>query len=724
MAELSYTVKRVVFTLLLFALLVPTKMSGQTTPTLIPSGKYKITIDLKECSTPTLSKGDTLYLRKFSWDDLSGIIIDSAILDRKLRASFVGPTYPIATYPNKEKFIFTAGQYNIYAKRGGTLLRILYSSSDGNSVKESYRAIPSEKRFQQYERVKGKREKKISENDIIIPLQYYNRLRILAAVSSDKELKEKAIHYLSKYDKNYQKQLAFQAEKEVPNSLAAMLLNKLQVLNSDLQDNSKKIALADERILYTSTGMSALRDLFTAASLRPDVAESIIDYLLTNRYLTYEPLKNAIISKTFEYFSTSKMMADASGAVYVAKKYILPDETNPLHSEASYYVLTNESTLLGKTAPPLALKDTANTVQDLSQMRGETTIIYFFSDDCNYCKEETPRLVELLNQYSSAPINLYTVYTGTDEKKWKEYLNENFTITNPLVIRTDVADLSRESDFPVSYGVVSTPKMFLLDYNQRIIGRNLRTSSLNTLLQSKEQTYQKQIQLLSDIFPQSKDLSFGDKDIAFAKATVDKILSQLYMPRDEETIRLTYLYLASSNYYPNQEAAAYLGEKYICGKMDEWKGNIFAERVCDAVRIFKMNKLGEKATDVQLYDIADNPASLLWGESKKVLFFYSTTCGVCSDFLESIKKSYWKYGKKVSFTGIYVGSNKKDWRHYVNENNLVFRQLYDKEQLGGLAEKYDISSVPHIYLLDGDNTVIAKDISADYLATLLEETKK
>lgn len=704
MAKLSYTVKRVIFTLLLFALLVPAKLSGQATPTLIPSGKYKITIDLKECSTPTLSKGDTLYLRKFSWDDYNGIIIDSAILDRKLKATFVGPTYPITTYPAQEKGIFTAGEYIISAKRGGQLFKIFYSSSAGNDFKENYRALPSEKRFQEFERVKGKREKKISENDIIIPLQFYSRL--------------------AKYDKNYSKQLAFQAEKEVPNSLASLLLNELHL---PFSDNGKKIALADERILYTSSGMRAYMTMLSSASIKPEISESLIDYLLTNRYLTYEPLKNAIIKMAFDHFSKSKMMADASAAVYVAKKYILsPESSAPseLKNEASYYVTVNEGTLLGKTAPALALKDTTNTVQELSNTRGETTIIYFFSDDCNYCKEETPRLVELLNQYSFAPINLYTVYTGTDEKKWKEYLNEKFTITNPLVIRTDVADINRESNFPVSYGVVSTPKMFLLDYNQRIIGRNLRTSSLNTLLKSNEQTAQKQIKLLTDIFPRSKDLSFGNEDIVLAKATVDKILSQLYMPRDEELIRITYLYLASSGYYPNQEAAAYLGEKYICKKMDEWKGNIFAERVCDAVRVFKMNKLGEKATDVQLYDIADNPASLLWGDKKKVLFFYSTTCGVCSEMLESIKKSYWKYGNKVSFTGIYVGSNKKDWRHYVNEHNLLFRQLYDREQLGCLAEKYDISSVPHIYLLDSDNTVIAKDISADDLAKLLEETIK
>ena len=66
----------------------------------------------------------------------------------------------------------------------------------------------------------------------------------------------------------------------------------------------------------------------------------------------------------------------------------------------------------------------------------------------------------------------------------------------------------------------------------------------------------------------------------------------------------------------------------------------------------------------------------------------------------------------------------RGWIQYVAKNNIKFRQLYDKEQLGSLAEKYDISSVPHIYLLDRDNTVIAKDISAEDLAAILEETIK
>lgn len=715
MKKLSYTVKRVILTLLLFALLMPAKVSGQTSPTLIPSGKYKISIDLSSYNGDDTLFGATLYLKKRYWNSEEGILLDSARVDKKNKALFLGPLYPLCQYPDKEPNIFTAGQYDIYLK-GKVLFSFLYSSMDGKNFKESFRAIPSEIGFQQYERVKGRKEKTISENDIFLNVQFHTKLKSLEESDST------ARKLLKGYDKAFLVQEAFKARKDLPNSLICMMLNDLSLLGTE---ERRAIALADERILYTLFGRNALDSRLLGASLYPENAKIIVDQILKNRYLTYAPLRMATLKRVFEYFAGSKYMNDASTGVYVAKNYILKEkDLDPtLTSEAAYYVTVNEATLVGKKLPQLSLKDTSGVIRSISELMGENSIIYFYSDDCNYCKEETPKLIEILDNYKFSPLNLFTVYTGTDRTKWKEYVMENFSTTNPFVFWTHTADIERESDFPVSYGVTSTPKMFLADHNLRIKGRNLKSSSLRQLLERDETLADLQKTLLTVLFPEKE--SFSSSDIDSALISVENICKEDKLIQDKEFIRTAYINLASSDYYPNQEAAAYLGERVICSQKEKWEDTVFTSRVCDAVRIFNMNKLGEKAAEVQLYDIADIPASLLGGEGKiKVLFFYKTTCGVCTNMLESINKSYSKFGKKVSFTGVYVGKEKSAWIQYVAKNNIKFRQLYDKEQLGGLAEKYDISSVPHIYILDKDNRVIAKDISAEDLATILEEIIK
>lgn len=718
MKKLSYTVKRVILTLLLFALLMPAKVSGQTSPTLIPSGKYKISVELANDADHTLAKGTLLYLKKMYWGAENGVIIDSARLDKNLKANFIGPIFPIGKYTQQEPQLFTAGQYDICLEEDA-LFSFLYSSIEGKNFKESFRAIPSESGFQEYERVAGKREKKASENGIFLPVQFYSKLKTLQE-SEDKNIAGKARELSKRYEQTYLLQQAFQAKKDLPNSLIYIMLNDLSLPDAE---ERVPIALADERILYTRFGKNSLLSRIPLASLiKPQVAA---DQFLNNKYLTYAPLKQATYKALFDYYAHSKYMHDASMGVYVAKNYILKEkDLDPaLTAEAAYYVTVNEGTLLGNKLPSLSLKDTSGVLRNISELMGENSIIYFYSDDCNYCKEETPKLIEILDNYKFSPLNLFTVYTGTDRTKWKEYVMENFSTTNPFVFWTHTADIERESDFPVSYGVTSTPKMFLADHNLRIKGRNLKSSSLRHLLERDETLADLQKTLLTVLFPEKE--SFSSSDIDSALISVENICKEDKLIQDKEFIRTAYINLASSDYYPNQEAAAYLGEKVICSQKEKWEDTVFTSRVCDAVRIFNMNKLGEKAAEVQLYDIADLPASLLGGDGKlKVLFFYKTTCGVCTRMLESINKSYSKFGKKVSFTGVYVGNEKSTWVQYVAKNNIKFRQLYDKEQLGGLAEKYDISSVPHIYILDKDNRVIAKDISAEDLATILEEIIK
>jgi hypothetical protein len=46
--------------------------------------------------------------------------------------------------------------------------------------------------------------------------------------------------------------------------------------------------------------------------------------------------------------------------------------------------------------------------------------------------------------------------------------------------------------------------------------------------------------------------------------------------------------------------------------------------------------------------------------------------------------------------------------------------LWDKDGNGGLRNLYDAESVPSIYLLDKNNTVIAKDITPETLQLLLD----
>ena len=468
----------------------------------------------------------------------------------------------------------------------------------------------------------------------------------------------------------------------------------------------------------------ALLELLKRLELAPDrYAYNAVDKLLTNPNSTDSTLKQTVAKECYNFFKESKIMGKESIAVYIAKNYFLSGKIEASDSELgemAYFVTVNEGTLLGKKAPQLSLKDTSGSVIELGSRLGEYTIIYFWSDNCPFCKAETPKLMEFADNFTFAPLNIYCVYTGTDSKAWKREINEQFATQNPFAIITHVADIERDSRFPVDYGVTSTPKLFLLNAAHRVIGRKLTTATLKELLKSEEERALLRYDMLKVIFP-NEAIADGLSDTSERFRNAERICQEL--AEDEESIKQMYLYLIGSDYYPNQLTAAYIGEKYICGRKESWEDSVFANNVCLAIEQFNKNRLGERAADLNLRDISDMPAQLLQkvDDGKyQVLFFYNTTCSICTQMLPKLNQLYSKYGSKAKFTGIYIGDNISSLRSYIAKNRIGWRQLWGGENREELGKKYDTETVPHIYLLNSQHIVIAKDIDVTELESLLQ----
>ncbi|MBP5517502.1 MAG: redoxin domain-containing protein [Bacteroidales bacterium] len=687
-----------------------------------PSGVYDIRLDCSDWFKYQNSKhfgdfavGRLVYLKKYSWGKL--VTIDSAVVNKKGIVSFKGLVYPLDLSKDQNN-LFTSGQYQIYHPHWEKVNNFFYSPSNGGNFKETFVLYEGSnnggnKYLQNGEvwRKKPRRDKYGPENDI-----YLHSCQLMDSVSEYGRMG---------YSPNFQVLLQ-KAKKEAPNSLAAIYLSfKVRDLGAGAEDRMADIA--DERLYYTEFGKQILDIFLDKFKLSTEsVRNMAIDYLMENRYLTDPKMRAATAMECFRRYSSSIVMGCEGSAVYVAEKYIIGnnDISEKDRAEAAWFDTVNKGTLVGAKAPELNLKDTAGVERSVSEMMGDYSIIYFYSDDCNHCKVETPRFLEFLDNYKFSPLNVMTVYTGTDANAWKEYVKENFATINPFVNWLHVADIDRESKFPVDYGVVSTPKMFLLDHSLRIKGRGILTPTLKIMLDDEELKAKQAVDYLSVIFP--RELSYPeDVETELRKHSVDQIAEGTAgnIESFRELIRHTYMFLMNSDLYPDQEAAAYTGEKYICGMREKWEDTVFVHNVCDAVSAYNKNKLGSKATNLMLYDVAGFPIELLSPEGEyKVLVFYKTTCGVCTEMLPKLFEIWNKYRRAASFTAIYVGQDETAWRKYLaqHENFMVWRQLWDKDALAGLAKKYDIETTPHIYIIDPEDIVIAKDIDTADLEEALK----
>ncbi|MBR5398904.1 MAG: TlpA family protein disulfide reductase [Bacteroidales bacterium] len=692
-----------------------------------PSGAYKITIKTGRLNrnTDRVPKGSTLYLKKHNYQSNQTVVIDSAVMDRK-KAVFSGPVYALDTKIAQEK-VFTAGQYDV-CDNDGPLFSFFSSSIDGENFIITFRHRSSLVYHYYNWETDGSKSGLFSKENITY-LQYQNYLMFKALSMSRDSSEALAAEYAVNTlfpggDKVVTKRLLFQVEKEAPGSLTESLLSL--TLDGVTSEKSSQLPLvADERLVYTSFARNLI-DIFLDKFKfsRESVRNMAIDYLMENRYLTAPKMMAAVAMECFRRYSSSVVMGCEGSAVYAAEKYILNNgAVSPSDkAEAAWYVTVNKGTLVGAKAPQLSLKDTSGVERSISELMGDHSIIYFYSDDCAYCKEETPKLVSLLDSWNEFPINIAAVYTGTDADLWKKYINNHFKTNNPYISWIHLADLDRESNFPVDYGVVSTPKLFLLDESLRIRGRGILTPTLTAMLKEQAEEDNKAYNYLSQIFPAEELSPDSALDLEARKDAVDKIYEGVKTSDSfSRLMRQAFTYLFFCGYAPNTQTALYLGQKYVLDMPERWEDTVFVSSIGSIMKAANMNAPGSKAGNLTLYDIADNPADLLLPDGKmKVLYFYRTGCEVCKETLPEIRNVWKKYGKKVSFTGIFAGDNVKEFRKFVSSNSLEFRQLYAKDNLAELGDKYYIEAVPLILAIDNNGTVIYKGTSAEKLNEILK----
>ncbi|MBI3134553.1 MAG: redoxin domain-containing protein [Bacteroidetes bacterium] len=158
-----------------------------------------------------------------------------------------------------------------------------------------------------------------------------------------------------------------------------------------------------------------------------------------------------------------------------------------------------DKVLIGNSAIPLILTDSTETNWiSLYDIQADYTVVYFWDPNCSHCIEETPKLQTLYDQkLKSRNIAVYAVAhaTGSDFEDWKRYIRDNnLTFINVGLTKTiynqamkDPAPLMQYTtpqslDYPNEYDVYSTPKIFILDKDKKILYKQLSVAQVEQVL--------------------------------------------------------------------------------------------------------------------------------------------------------------------------------------------------------------------------------------------------
>ena len=401
--------------------------------------------------------------------------------------------------------------------------------------------------------------------------------------------------------------------------------------------------------------------------------------------------------KIYDHYLNSKIMGDDGVAVHIADTWLIPGKV-AMHSEldllnAKVFAEFNRQAQLGAEAPTLVVMDQEGETVSVPG-KGEYTVLYFYDTSCSTCRIESPRLRDFLKD-TDFPLQTVAFYTGDDEEEWARYQATSLNV--PGI--THVWDPEMDSDYQRKYGVLQTPRMFLIGPDGTVVGRGLDTPALRMLTEklSGKESYvygtREGTALYERVFA-----SYGDdlkpEDVLDVAAYVAE---RTYGEGDAESFKhmegdLLY-WLSSQTGEVYKEGTRLFIDKYILGVSEVWNKDEDAAQVVSMALMMKelleRTPVGSVIPDLQVHGTLLRKPCLFRKGSKDGVFslrkadylvFYTKGCGRCEETLAAARA---------------LADNKA--KVLLVNMDTLFEQYPDEARQ--LLDAFDLSGLPYVMQL-------------------------
>lgn len=148
----------------------------------------------------------------------------------------------------------------------------------------------------------------------------------------------------------------------------------------------------------------------------------------------------------------------------------------------------------GERAPNVILQDTTekNWV-NMYHQQAEYTVLFFWDPSCGHCKKSMPKMKEFYDKMKPRGVEIFGVCTEFETKPWRKFLIEkgikwSECSDNPEIngnaavyLRQGVTTL-QSLNFRDTYDIYSTPVIYVLDWEKRILAKRLGVEQLEEFI--------------------------------------------------------------------------------------------------------------------------------------------------------------------------------------------------------------------------------------------------
>lgn len=240
------------------------------------------------------------------------------------------------------------------------------------------------------------------------------------------------------------------------------------------------IDFSDARLLRTPIFHNKIKQYITSLTVQhPDSIILEADSLIGLAQADSEVFKYVVWYLT-NWSETSQIMGFDAIFVHLVEKCYMTGQAYWVTATNLEKITTRakilKKLLLGVPIPNLTVSDTNNVFYTLYNIKSPYTVLYFWDPTCGHCQKETPKLLSYYDSLKTKGLEVFAVNTDPNVDEWKKYIREH------KLDWINVMDQQNVTGFRTTYDIYSTPVIYLLDENKKILAKRLSADQLKEFL--------------------------------------------------------------------------------------------------------------------------------------------------------------------------------------------------------------------------------------------------
>ena len=194
-----------------------------------------------------------------------------------------------------------------------------------------------------------------------------------------------------------------------------------------------------------------------------------------------------VTSHLLRYFETSKIMGYDAVFVDIAEKWYLNGKAYWANDEfmekLRERVMRISPNMIGNVSPNLLRMQTFdNSFISLHQVKADYTVLVFWEPDCGHCRKVLPALFqEYQDTLKTLNVNVFALYTQYDREEWTKFIESKELVDEGWYNVWDGP--MPHSNFRNLYDIYSTPVVYLLGKDKRIVAKRINVEDLKKVIE-------------------------------------------------------------------------------------------------------------------------------------------------------------------------------------------------------------------------------------------------